>query len=140
MGTLSWWCTLKHKLSKAKVHKISTSAEVEVAPKKLALNSFCAWDGETLVLNILGTPSAKLDAIGKPKGNQLKVSVTAAPVAGRATDHMVKFLAEAFGVTTKNIQVAFGRMNVNKQLRIHSPKILPSVIIKHLSHETKAIK
>lgn len=103
--------------------------------RKLVIKSFCAWDGETLVLNILGTPSAKKDAIGKAKGNQLKVSVTAAPVAGKATDHMVKFLAEEFGVAAKDIEVVFGRMNVNKQLRIKSPSILPAVISKQLSQE-----
>ncbi|WP_255211021.1 DUF167 domain-containing protein [Methylogaea oryzae] len=67
------------------------------------------------------------------KGNQLKVSVTAAPVAGRATDHMVRFLAENFGVTPNDIEVVFGRFNVNKQLRIKSPKNLPAIIGKHLS-------
>lgn len=102
---------------------------------KSAMNSFCAWDGETLVLNILGKPSAKQDAIGKVKGHQLKVSVTASPVGGRATDHMVRFLAKEFGVTIKDIEVVFGRFNVNKQLRIKSPKILHAVISKHLSHE-----
>jgi len=85
------------------------------------------------VLNVLGTPSAKKDAIGKPKGKQLKISVTAAPVGGKATDHMVKFLAEEFGVSTKDITVVFGRFNVNKQLRIKSPKQLPPVIAKELS-------
>ncbi|QSA96366.1 DUF167 family protein [Methylococcus sp. EFPC2] len=99
----------------------------------MTLKSFCAWDGDTLVLNILGTPSAKKDAIGKPKGNQLKVSVTAAPVGGKATDHMVRFLAPEFGVTTNDIEVVFGRFNVNKQLRIKSPKKLPAVISKELS-------
>lgn len=88
---------------------------------------FFFWEGETLVVNILGKPSAKLDAIGKPKGHQLKVSVTAAPVAGRATDHMVRFLAGEFGVAVADIEVVFGRMNVNKQLRIKSPKKLPAV-------------
>ena len=88
---------------------------------------FFFWEGETLVVNILGKPSAKLDAIGKPKGHQLKVSVTAAPVAGRATDHMVRFLANEFGVAVADIEVVFGRMNVNKQLRIKSPKKLPPV-------------
>ncbi len=97
------------------------------------MDSFCAWDGETLVLNILGKPDANRDAIGKAKGRQLKVSVTASPVAGRATDHMVRFLAKEFGVAIKDIQVVFGRFNVNKQLRIKSPKKLPSVISKHLS-------
>ncbi|OYX32586.1 MAG: hypothetical protein B7Z03_01995, partial [Hydrogenophilales bacterium 32-62-9] len=99
--------------------------------KKAAVNadatpkSFFYWEGETLVLNILGKPSAKQDAIGKPYGHQLKVSVTAAPRAGRATDHMVRFLAGEFGVAASDIEVVFGRMNVNKQLRIQSPKRLP---------------
>lgn len=88
---------------------------------------FFHWDGETLVVNILGRPSAKVDTIGKPKGHQLKVSVTAAPVAGKATDHMVRFLASEFGVAASDIEVVFGRMNVNKQLRIKSPKKLPAV-------------
>jgi uncharacterized protein (TIGR00251 family) len=101
--------------------------------KRLVMNSFCAWDGETLVLNILGTPSAKQDAIGKVKGNQLKISVTATPVGGKATDHMVRFLTGIFGVTKHDIEVVFGRFNVNKQLRIKSPKKLPPVIDKHLS-------
>ncbi len=90
--------------------------------------SFYAWEGDTLVLNILGTPNAKRDAIGKVKGHQLCVSVTAVPRAGRATDHMVRFLAAEFGVSVSDIQVVFGRMNVNKQLRIKAPQRLPSVI------------
>ena len=90
-------------------------------------DSFFAWEGDVLVVNILGKPSASKDAIGKPKGTQLKVSVTAAPVGGKATDHMVRFLAPQFGVTAADIEVVFGRMNVNKQLRIKAPKILPAV-------------
>jgi uncharacterized protein len=89
---------------------------------------FYTWEGDTLVLNILGTPNAKRDAIGKVKGHQLCVSVTAVPRAGRATDHMVRFLANEFGVSTGDIEVVFGRMNVNKQLRIKAPKRLPAVI------------
>ncbi len=127
---------MKKKSSKVDVKSVQPVEEPKVASKKLVMKSFCAWDGETLVLNVLGTPSAKQDAIGKPKGHQLKISVTATPVAGRATDHMVKFLAEEFGVATKNIEVVFGRMNINKQLRIHAPKALPGVISKHLSQES----
>lgn len=96
--------------------------------KNLA-NTFYQWEGDILVLNILGTPSAKRDAIGKVKGNQLKVSVTAAPVGGKATDHMVRFLAKAFGISPSDIEVVYGRMNVNKQLRIKAPQELPSMIL-----------
>ncbi|HQT42420.1 MAG TPA: DUF167 family protein [Halothiobacillus sp.] len=104
-----------------------------MATKKTDMTSFCVWAGDILVLNILGTPSAKHDVIGKPKGNQLKVSVTAAPVAGKATDHMVRFLAKEFGVAASDIEVVFGRFNINKQLRIKAPKRLPAVIEKALS-------
>lgn len=41
---------------------------------------------------------------------------------------MVRFLANEFGVATGDIEVMFGRMNVNKQLRIKSPKRLPAVL------------
>ena len=97
------------------------------ASKNATGDSFFAWDGDVLVINILGKPSASKDAIGKPFGKQLKVSVAAAPVAGRATDHMVRFLATQFGVAAADIEVVFGRMNVNKQMRIKAPKRLPAV-------------
>lgn len=86
--------------------------------------SFYRWEGDVLVLDILGTPGASKDAIGKPKGSQLKVSVTAAPRLGRATDHMVRFLAGEFGVAPSDIEVVFGRKNVNKRLRIKAPSRL----------------
>jgi uncharacterized protein YggU (UPF0235/DUF167 family) len=53
--------------------------------------------------------------------------VTAAPHNGKATDHMVRFLAPLFGVAVRDIEVVFGQENVNKQLRIRSPKKLPSI-------------
>ena len=61
------------------------------------------------------------------QGTQLKVSVTVAPKAGKATDHMVRFLAPLFAVAVADIEVVFGRENVNKQLRIRAPKKLPPV-------------
>ena len=90
---------------------------------------FFAWDGDTLVVNILGKPAVARDAIGKPKGPQLKVSVTAAPRDGRATDHMVRFLAPLFGVAVADIEVVFGRESIHKQLRIRAPTKLPAVFL-----------
>ncbi len=89
--------------------------------------SFFHWDGDTLVVNILGKPGAARDAIGKPMGRQLKVSVTAAPKNGKATDHMVRFLAPLFGVPVARIDVVFGRESIHKQLRIRSPTRLPAL-------------
>ena len=109
-----------------KANKKTVAKEIPTNPKKMS--SFFGWDGDTLILNVLGTPGAKQDVIGKVKGNQLKISVTEAPRAGKATDHMVRFLAKEFDVAVADIVVVFGRMNINKQLRINAPKKLPSVI------------
>ena len=112
--------------------KVQATASQKNETNRTKMSSFCMMDGDTLILNVLGTPSAKRDVVGKPKGNQLKISVTASPVAGKATDYMVKFLAKEFGVTKNDITVVFGRFNINKQLRIKSPGKLPPVIAKAL--------
>lgn len=95
--------------------------------KNITGDSFFCWDGDTLVVNILGKPSAKRDAIGEPQGNQLRVSVKAAPENGKATDYMVRFLAPHFGLRVADIEVVFGQENVNKQLRFKAPTQLPEV-------------
>jgi uncharacterized protein (TIGR00251 family) len=96
-------------------------------PRNATGDSFFAWEGDVLVVNILGKPSACCDAIAKPMGTQLKVSVTATPKNGKATDHMVRFLAPLFGVAVADIEVVFGRESIHKQLRITAPKKLPAV-------------
>ena len=90
-------------------------------------DAFFCWDGDTLIVNILGKPAASRDAIGEPLGNQLRVSVKAKPENGKATDYMVRFLAPLFGVRVADIEVVFGQENVNKQLRIKAPAVLPDV-------------
>lgn len=87
--------------------------------------SFCHWEENTLVLNILGRPRAKQTAIGKVLGKQLEVYVAEQPVRGRATAHLVRFLAGEFQVPESAITVVFGVYNVNKQLRIILPRRLP---------------
>src|SRR5512143_3131198 len=92
------------------------------------MSSFCWWEGDVLVLNVLGRPSASNTAIGKVIGKQLEIHVAERPVRGRATAHMVRFLAGEFQVDEGAITVVFGVYNVNKQLRINAPKRLPSII------------
>jgi len=83
------------------------------------------WDGDVLVIQVLGKPGARRDAIGEVHGNELKISVTASPTSGRATDHMLRFLAKEFGVAVSAIDVVFGQTSVHKQLRIRDPQKWP---------------
>jgi uncharacterized protein len=100
---------------------------IPVQHRNITGDSFFCWDGDILIVNILGKPSAGKDAIGEPRGNQLRVSVKAKPENGKATDYMVRFLAPLFGVKVADITVVFGQENVNKQLRIKAPTRLPAV-------------
>ncbi|MDH2915444.1 MAG: DUF167 family protein [Gallionella sp.] len=99
----------------------------------ISLVSFCGWDGDTLVLNILGRPRAKKTKFGKVIGHQLEIHVAEQPVRGKATAHLVRFLAEEFDVAETAITVVFGVYNVNKQLRVTAPRRLPAVIAKHFT-------
>ena len=92
------------------------------------MSSFCYWERDTLVLNILGRPRAKKTKLGKIIGKQLEIHVAENPIRGKATAHLVKFLAGEFEVAENAITVVFGVFNVNKQLRITAPKRLPSII------------
>ncbi len=94
------------------------------------MESFYEWDGDILILNVLGTPGAKMNKIGKVKGQQLKISVTAEPTDGKATDSMVAFLSKEFKVSKKDIEVVFGQFSIHKQLRIKHPQKLPAGISK----------
>ncbi|WP_237247266.1 DUF167 domain-containing protein [Sideroxyarcus emersonii] len=96
------------------------------------MQPFCWWEDDTLVLNILGRPRAKKTRIGKVIGHQLEVHVAEQPVRGRATAHLVRFLAGEFDVAESAITVVFGVYNVNKQLRVKAPQRLPAVIAKRL--------
>ncbi len=108
--------------------KAKKESQAKLSAQAKQMTSFFAWEEDVLILNVLGTPAAKMDAIGKVKGTQLKISVTAEPKDGKATDYMVRFLAKEMDVAVRDIVVVFGRENVNKQLRIKAPKKLPSVI------------
>lgn len=107
------------------------------------MDSFCSWDGTTLILNVLGNPNSKKTCIGKPKGHQLKVSVNSEPVNGQATEDMVQFLAKEFGVKIKDIEVLYGQTQIHKQLKIHLPKKWPKVVsdeIKRLEQLNQKIR
>lgn len=97
--------------------------------EKAVKSKFYRWDEDTLVLNVLGRPNSKKDAIGRVLGHQLEVYAAAVPRRGGATAHMVGYLAGVFAVNKSAITVVFGEKNVNKQLRIKAPGQLPPPIL-----------
>lgn len=95
----------------------------------------CHWHENSLVLKVHGTPAAKRDAIGKVHGEHLKVSITAAPEDGKASEAMRRFLAREFGVKAKDVELVLGATSVHKLFRIHAPRKIPSVVAEVLQGE-----
>lgn len=90
--------------------------------------SFYSWDKNVLYLNILVTAGAKTNQWGKVKGNQIKISIMTAPENGKATAFLINFLADAFKVSKKSIELVNGKFIPHKQFCIHQPRQLPSFI------------
>jgi uncharacterized protein len=83
------------------------------------------WEGDDLLLDLLVQPRAPRDELVGPQGDALKVRITAPPVAGRANEHLIRFLAKAFGVGRGNVQLVSGFGARRKALRIRRPARLP---------------
>jgi len=84
------------------------------------------WQDANLILRVRVQPRASRDEIvGPQEDNTLKVRITAPPVDGKANQHLVKFLAKAFGVAKSNIELLRGENGRNKQLSITSPTRVP---------------
>jgi len=92
-------------------------------------SSWCRWDNTDLILNVTIQPRASRDEIIQDSaGDRLKIRITAPPVDGKANTHLIRFLADVFGVAKSNITLIAGETGRKKRLRIHAPRILPPYI------------
>lgn len=95
-----------------------------------AEKSFYRWDKEILYLKVLGKPSSKKDELGSIINGEIKIHIKAIPEKGKASEHLIAFLASIFGVSKSNIEMLYGEFSTHKQFKIYQPKRLPTVIKK----------
>lgn len=86
------------------------------------------WDGEDLLLAVHIQPRARHDEIVGAHGDRLKIRITAPPVEGQANTHLIRFLAECFGVPASAVELVTGASGRDKRLRIRRPRRLPAGI------------
>ncbi|AQP36969.1 MULTISPECIES: DUF167 family protein YggU [Vibrio] len=91
--------------------------------------SSAVWqEGEDLILKLYIQPKASRDSIVGLHGEELKIAITAPPVDGKANAHLTKFLAKQFKVAKGLIEIEKGELGRHKQVRIHSPQVIPEPI------------
>lgn len=87
--------------------------------------SWYLWDGEDLVLRLRVQPKSSRDAFRGEFRDYYRVSITAAPVAGKANAHLIAFLAKSFGVGKSAVTVESGASSREKRVRIRTPAKSP---------------
>ena len=90
--------------------------------------SWYRWEKTDLLLQVRVQPRASRDELAGVQGDRLRIRITAAPVDGKANAHLLRFLAELFGVSKSRVILMYGETGRNKALRIRSPRHLPSEI------------
>ncbi|OXX70559.1 YggU family protein [Vibrio sp. V19_P1S1T109] len=91
--------------------------------------SSAVWqEGEDLILKLYIQPKASRDSIVGLHGEEIKIAITAPPVDGKANAHLTKFLAKQFKVAKGLIEIEKGELGRHKQVRIHSPQVIPPPI------------
>lgn len=88
--------------------------------------SWYAWRGDDLLLTLRVQPRASRDELVGPLGDALKVRITAPPVDGKANEHLIRFLAKAFGVPRSAVELLSGDTGRDKRFCIRAPSRLPT--------------
>ncbi|MFQ3611645.1 MAG: DUF167 domain-containing protein [Fimbriimonadales bacterium] len=93
------------------------------APATLTPNPMTSWakydperDSWTLQVHI--QPSARSNQVVGEHGGRLKVKIAAPPVDDRANACLVTYLAELWGVPTKQVQIISGHRSRQKTVRV----------------------
>lgn len=80
------------------------------------------WREKSLFIHVQLQPRASKNEIVGPHGGYLKIRITAPPLENRANQYLIKFLAEKFKVTQKQVVIEKGELSRIKLVRIDSPK------------------
>jgi len=89
---------------------------------------FFQWQDGDLILNIKVQPRASKDGFAEIIGNAIKLRITAAPVDGKANQHLITLLAKIFKVTRDQVEILNGKSGRDKRIKVIQPKQLPECI------------
>ncbi len=80
-----------------------------------------------MTLNLHVQPKASKDEWAGLHGERLKLRVKAAPIDGKANQHLIAFIADQFGVGKSACTLVTGESGREKRIAINSPKKLPAL-------------
>lgn len=84
-------------------------------------------EGDSWLLNVKARPGARTDRIRGVSGGLLLVDVAAVAEDGKATERLLGFLAESFGVARRHAGVVSGAHARWKRVRISGGSLPPGL-------------
>ena len=83
-------------------------------------------EGEpVIVLTLHVQPGAKRTEVAGKHGDALKIRLAAPPVDGKANEELLRYLADVFGVSRRNVMLVRGDSSRRKVVRIACPMTRP---------------
>ena len=86
-------------------------------------------NGEVLTLTLHVQPGAKRTDVAGLHGEALKIRLAAPPIEGRANEALLKFIAEAFGVPLRQVELKQGGQSRHKVVAISGSKVEPESLL-----------
>jgi uncharacterized protein (TIGR00251 family) len=82
-------------------------------------------EGDALLLDLHVQPGAKRTEVAGAHGEALKVRLAAPPVDGKANAELIRWLASAFGVPRRSVELLRGAASRDKLVRVTAPRRRP---------------
>lgn len=91
-----------------------------------------AWyrrDGDSITLTLHIQPGAKRSEVAGLHGDALKIRLAAPPIEGRANEALLRFIADSFGVSLRDVELLRGAQSRHKMVKVTGGKIEPESLL-----------
>lgn len=85
---------------------------------------------EDLILHVVIQPKASRDAFAGILNGELKITITAPPVDGKANEHLRRFLSRQFRTAAGNVTILRGETGRHKTVKITGAREIPEDYLK----------
>ena len=90
-------------------------------------------NADVITLTLHVQPGAKRSEINGLYGDALKVRLAAPPIEGRANDALLKYVAQLFGVSSKQVELKQGIQSRRKIVAITGSNIEPENLLSKIN-------
>lgn len=85
--------------------------------------------GDSIILTLHVQPGAKQTSITGLHGDALKIRLAAPPIEGRANEALLRFIADFFKVTLREVELKQGGQSRHKRVEVRGSAINPESLL-----------